>query len=401
LFLLTIDVETILGLLLLFAFVQNTSIQAVAWWGSAHLLRAGSLALYGLYGQVSDLVAIDLADAVLFASFAVTWNGARVFDGRRTRPGSLITGATIWILACHAFGLTAASPLRGVLSAGIIATYIWLTAIEFWRGRDEGLVSRWPAIVVLVAHGGVFLLRTPLSAVVPWSSATEPALASAWMTVISTEALLATISVAFILLAMAKERTELRHKTAAMIDPLTGLFNRRAFLEAAVRLIHRQIVNERPVAVFMIDLDRFKSINDQFGHSTGDAVLRIFAQIVRTKLRVTDLVGRLGGEEFALVLADACRDNAFAVAERIRQAFAAAAAVVDGHEVMATTSVGVAIIQDPEQDLKTLLTQADQALYRAKAGGRDRVVVIGLDLLIESGADGPVRIDGDAAKAAA
>jgi diguanylate cyclase (GGDEF)-like protein len=396
LFLLTIDVEAILGLLLLFAYVQNTSIPAVAWWGWAHLLRAVSLALYGMYGQIPDLLAIDLADAVLFASFAVTWNGARVFDGRRPRPGSLLIGAMVWIVVCQAAGLTAASPLRGVISGVIIASYIWLTACEFWRGRDEGLVSRWPAIVVLFAHGSVFLLRTPLTAVLPWSTASEPALASAWMTVMSTEALLATISVAFILLAMAKERTELRHKTAAMTDPLTGLFNRRAFLEAAVRLIDRQIARERPVAVFMIDLDRFKSINDRFGHSMGDAVLQIFAQTVRARLRVTDLVGRLGGEEFALVLADACRDNAFAVADRIRQAFAAAAAVVDGHEVMATASIGVAIIQDPEQDLATLLTQADQALYLAKADGRNRVVVVGLDLLVESSADGPHPLAPDA-----
>jgi diguanylate cyclase (GGDEF)-like protein len=142
-----------------------------------------------------------------------------------------------------------------------------------------------------------------------------------------------------------------------------------------------------PVAVFMIDLDRFKSVNDRFGHSVGDDVLRIFAESAQVNLRPTDIVARLGGEEFAVLLADACRDNAFKVAERIRSTFAALAATVAGHAVNATASIGVAIIQDPQQDVHALLAQADQALYRAKARGRNRVVVIGLDLFMEGGAD--------------
>ena len=89
LFLLTIDVEAILGLLLLLVWVQNTRIQAVAWWASAHLMRATSVMLYGLYGSVPDLISIDLANVILFSSFGVTWNGARVFNGRRSLPGSL------------------------------------------------------------------------------------------------------------------------------------------------------------------------------------------------------------------------------------------------------------------------------------------------------------------------
>lgn len=133
-------------------------------------------------------------------------------------------------------------------------------------------MSRWPAIFIMFAHGSVFLLRTPLSTAPPWSPA-DHSFSSAWLAVISTEALLATISTAFILLAMAKERAELRHKNAALIDPLTGLANRRAFLHDAGELIRRQAARGRPVAMFMIDLDRFKSINDRFGHAVGDRAL--------------------------------------------------------------------------------------------------------------------------------
>ena len=189
-----------------------------------------------------------------------------------------------------------------------------------------------------------------------------------------------TIATAFILLAMSKERTELRHKTAAMIDPLTGLLNRRAFLQDAEALMQQQIARDRPIGVLLIDLDHFKSINDRFGHAVGDKVLQIFAKTARTNLRQTDLVGRLGGEEFTVVLADASIDNAYLVADRLRKAFAAAAAVLDGEALYATASIGVSVIVDPRQDLAKLITLADQALYLAKARGRNRVEVAPIEV---------------------
>jgi hypothetical protein len=99
LFLVTIYVEAILGLLLLFVWAQNTAIHAVAWWGFAHLLRAASVTLFGLYGSVSDLISIDLANAVLFMAFGLTWTGARIFDHRRPRVFLLFGGALVWFAA--------------------------------------------------------------------------------------------------------------------------------------------------------------------------------------------------------------------------------------------------------------------------------------------------------------
>ena len=100
--------------------------------------------------------------------------------------------------------------------------------------------------------------------------------------------------------------------------------------------------------MLLIDLDHFKSINDRFGHATGDKVLQIFAKVAQSNLRQNDLIGRLGGEEFTVVLADASIDNAYLVADRLRNAFAvAAAAVVDDQALHATASVGVSVIVDP------------------------------------------------------
>jgi diguanylate cyclase (GGDEF)-like protein len=374
LFLLTMDVEAILGLLLLLVWIQNTRVHAVAWWAVADLMRAVSVMMYGLYGALPDLISIDLANVILFSSFGVTWNGARVFSGRPALPGSLIAGAGIWLLAAQWPGFEADSEVRSQLSSMIIAAYVWLTAYEFWRGRKEPLVSRWPAILLFIIHGAMFLLRTPLNSLLH-DKESDTILSSAWLSVLSLEAFLMTIATAFILLAMSKERTELRHKTAAMIDPLTGLLNRRAFLADAEALLRRQIARDRPIGVLLIDLDHFKSINDRFGHAVGDKVLQIFAKTTRASLRETDLIGRLGGEEFTVMLADAGRDNAFLAADRLRTAFAAEAAVLDGQMLHATASIGVSVIVDPAQDLAQLITLADDALYLAKARGRNRVEV--------------------------
>src|ERR1043165_6958664 len=128
LFLLTIDVEAILGLLLLLVWVQNTRVHAVAWWACAHLMRAISVMLYGLYGSVPDLISIDLTNVLLFSSFGVTWNGARVFNGREALPGSLIAGAVLWLFASQWPGFEIGMEMRGQLSSAIIAAYTWLTA---------------------------------------------------------------------------------------------------------------------------------------------------------------------------------------------------------------------------------------------------------------------------------
>jgi diguanylate cyclase (GGDEF)-like protein len=395
LFLVTIYVEAILGLLLLFAWIQNAQIRAVAWWGCAHLLRAASVVLFGMYGAVPSLVSIDLANVLLFLSFAVIWTGARVFDDRRPLPMYVLAGPVLWLAVAHLPALSDDLDLRVLLSSGIITAYTWLTAYEFWRGRSEPLVSRWPAIFMLFAHGSLFLLRTPLAAMLlPWSPASQM-FESVWLTVLSFEALLFTIATAFILLAMAKERTEYRHKTAAMVDPLTGIANRRSFLHEGGALTKRHAAHPRPTAVLLIDLDHFKSINDRFGHPIGDRVLQIFAVTAGANVRPSDLIGRLGGEEFAAVLFDADRDQALALAEGIRTAFAKAAAEVDGVPVAATVSIGVVVNEDRPLDVAELLGQADLALYCAKERGRNRVEIATLDLVLRrkspsAGLPGPV-----------
>ena len=373
LFIVTMHVEIMLGLLLFFAWAQNFSKKALAWWGSSHLLRAVSIMLFGMHGSIPAWASIDLANAALFASFALTWSGARVFDRRSAEPVWCMVGVVIWLLACRLPQLAASIELRALIGLFIVTTYTWLAAYEFWRGRDEALMSRWPAIFMLFAHGALFLLRTPLGMMFNISPANVFS-QSAWLELLSLEALLFTISIAFILLAMAKERTEFRHREAARTDALTGIFNRRGFLEQSAAS-NRWAMDLKPTAVLLVDLDNFKSINDRFGHAIGDRVLQTFAECAAANLPSEGLIGRWGGDEFVAVLYDTERDEAKAAAKRMQTTFQRLAADINGHPVNATLSVGMVFSPEGPLDLPALLVQADEALYLAKELGRNRIEI--------------------------
>jgi diguanylate cyclase (GGDEF)-like protein len=177
----------------------------------------------------------------------------------------------------------------------------------------------------------------------------------------------------YLLGAMARERMVLGYKRASLIDPLTGVGNRRAFFERGEKLLYRSAFNSRPTVLLLFDLDRFKNVNDTFGHHVGDQVLTAFCSAATGALRPDDLFARLGGEEFASLLPHTSLDEGLAVAERIRSNFEATALKVGAKTLSATVSIGVAISIDPSRNLADVLKAADQALYRAKANGRNRI----------------------------
>ena len=157
-------------------------------------------------------------------------------------------------------------------------------------------------------------------------------------------------------------------------DALTGILNRGAVLEMLFNEFSRSMRERKPVGVILADLDHFKSVNDTYGHSTGDVVLHHVAQKIRSVIRTYDLVGRYGGEEFLIVLPGCDATNAEQNAERIRLAVASEAIPSAGNvEVKPTVSMGVVSVCAPT-DYQAVLNAADEALYRAKREGRNRVV---------------------------
>jgi diguanylate cyclase (GGDEF)-like protein len=189
--------------------------------------------------------------------------------------------------------------------------------------------------------------------------------------VFSIELVLYAVGTVFVIFMLVSERTVKAHKTAASVDPLTGMFNRRGFAEACARVIEREAKAGRPLCVMIFDIDHFKGINDRFGHPAGDEILKLFATIVVNGLRLSDLSGRIGGEEFAALLPCPLEEGVVA-AERVREAFEASGIVCEEGKVDTTVSIGVA--GGPAgTELEVLLAAADTALYQAKRGGRNRV----------------------------
>jgi diguanylate cyclase (GGDEF)-like protein len=351
-----------LGLFLLVLWSQERSMRALGWWGGAYLLGAFAVTLWGAGPAVPQ----ELPGMLLFVACGMIWNGARLFQSRQIWSVAPFFGAMAWLIAMQFPDFMHSGYARLMMSSAVMALYAFLAAFELRRERRKDLAARFMRLGAPVLHGAVFLTPVGLSLLAP-ASVTADGL----FVLLALETMIYVVGIAFVIVVMTNERTVLVHKTAAMTDLLTGLFNRRAFIEAANRLIGQSGRYSQPVSLLAFDLDKFKSINDRFGHATGDAALKVFASTISGNVRATDVIGRLGGEEFACVIPGNASDAAV-VAERLRAAFQTAGVVIAGHEIGATVSIGVATASPPVS-LDALLSCADAALYRAKHNGRNRI----------------------------
>lgn len=171
-----------------------------------------------------------------------------------------------------------------------------------------------------------------------------------------------------------QKKMEEELRSLATLDGLTGAYNRRHFLYKAKTEVPRSQRYNHPLTVLMIDLDLFKRVNDTYGHGGGDEVLRRFVAIVRDSLRGPDVLGRIGGEEFALMLPETDIEGAITLAERIRTDLQNTAILWDKHIIKVTASFGIAMLHKDDKDIHDMLARADRALYNAKAAGRNCVM---------------------------
>ena len=170
------------------------------------------------------------------------------------------------------------------------------------------------------------------------------------------------------------KRSQLRFMKLSSIDSLTGILNHQHFMGEAERAL-RVLEKKHAHACFVsIDLDHFKHVNDTHGHAMGDAVLRRTVAVCQQQLRATDLFGRLGGEEFGILMVDCTMTQGIAIADRIRVALESSPVTEDGHVVTFSASVGLACTHAAGYELSRLCREADAALYRAKRAGRNRVI---------------------------
>jgi diguanylate cyclase (GGDEF)-like protein len=358
-------VTSLLGLFLLFAWMQDR-IAALAWWGVAYLIGGSSAVIWRLEELMWFPVPQSILDISLFIALGMIWTAARVFHGRKVHWITMCAGAGVWTAADLLHAVPHTPSMRIMLSSVIVATYTFMIAIELWRERRKSLLRRWPSLLVPMLHGAIFLFP------VAFASLGVRSLSTGWIAVFAIEITLYVVGAAFIVLVLAKDRTVSRYKRAAETDPLTGLYNRRGFFaSAALMMKANQKKKQAPVSVLAFDLDKFKSINDRFGHKAGDTVLEMFSKSVLKTMRTDDIIGRLGGEEFVAVISGKLSDACIA-AERVRVAFEAAALAPDSPGIPVTVSIGVATGL-PTASLDKIIERADAVLYKAKENGRNRV----------------------------
>jgi diguanylate cyclase (GGDEF)-like protein len=366
-------VSAVSGVFLIFAAMQTKGSGGMLWWASANLTMATAIPLIAFNTDTLSMPSVVVAITLLNLSPALVWASAQAVDGKRPDVGVVGSGAAVWLVAYTIPAIRHSIEAQVSLNLAIASIFIFAAAYEFWRGRDDRLTARWPLIVLLILHG----MFSAGGAVAAAAGALTPINGTAlltWIGFVHFETLAFVVGTSIFTVAMARERQELLHKITANTDSLTGLSTRRAFYERAALILEASRDTGAPVAVILFDLDAFKTINDTYGHGPGDEVLRTFGQSVRKMLRSTDLIGRLGGEEFGAMLPGASLEAAYVVAERTRVAFTAACRTLGDLDttVSATVSAGVARAEG-QQSLDSLLKAADEALYRAKTKGRNRV----------------------------
>ncbi|WP_036293603.1 diguanylate cyclase [Methylosinus sp. PW1] len=340
------------------------------WWWSAVFATAGAAALTYAFRNEAEWLSIIFGNALNMWSCGLLWTGVVVFVEKPVRLPLALLGGAIWIAGLWRMGIH----MRIAETAAISAVYEAAAAWELFRYnriREQRLVSsRVTAWIIALQAALDFALAVaaPFLVVDNESFLTSPYLKARFLELSGFVAILG-----FLVATLSKERLAKRREVAAMIDPLTGLPNRRAFERAVERA--KRSAPAPSTAVLVFDLDNFKYINDRFGHAEGDRVLAVFGATATRNTRSSDMLARIGGEEFVAILSPADRTSALAIAERIRSAFIHDAAhLADG---AATVSVGVTVLEDATPDLAAMTRVADDALYRAKAEGRNRVIFAG------------------------
>lgn len=334
-------------------------------WTGANLVLAAGLIVYVLWPTVPPPLAI-IADMLLMVGFALRLAAVRSFGGRRTNliqslATALAIGTIVVVVSIYSVGFTLVNIALTVQST--------LIAYEFWRDRHDRLTSRYGLVATYALMAMSFAARAGQGLFFPEQINTY----IPYDPVLEYHLLIALIHVtagSILVLSLASEQASQRLQSAANRDPLTGLFNRRAF-ETHLR----NCMSQDALAIILVDIDHFKAINDRYGHAAGDAVLSkvstVFSQIVGTEGHVA----RIGGEEFAVVLTSVRSHEAWNIAERLRQAIQVAVVPFGPHTIQMTASLGIAQTLQAGGDPSELFEAADRALYEAKADGRNACVL--------------------------
>lgn len=356
---------------LLAASMLNRQVRAIRYWAAGLFIFA-----VGLLLQVSSPpMPLWISAVVITQAYFLLWWGTRCYR-KPDQTGFKRIGLGILVVQGIGFYFLRETLSFSIMWHSALVMLVCLMAIaELWftPWLHRAVTGVWTLLWTI--HAWVYLRRFGLYM-------TDEAYINAtdFQMAISIESLNYLEGIAFIygfsLLCVVLTTVSLQHalKDQASRDPLTNLFNRRALEEAAVKSLAQSRRSSRPLALLMMDLDRFKAINDLHGHKAGDQVLVAFAQHLQDHSRVPDLICRFGGEEFLLLLPDTSLTEAQNIAERIRDSWQKSPVPTAAGDVAVTVSIGVVeFTQADDENLFDLAERADHALYQAKKLGRNRV----------------------------
>lgn len=340
-------------------------------WAAGFFAFATGCLVAMLRGHFPGNLGSALTNILMLLGYLLVLHGVVALDRRYNPLWTAVTlgaAALVWAVG----GTQMTDTFWHYVAAFPISVISGLTAITLLRSRAvHGLRSKSLAVAVFAFHGAFYLARAFIMPVVVANFG--PDLLPFFAKTTMLEGTLFAVAMPMALIAIVREEYQASLLETTRTDHLTGLTNRRGFFErgeAAVKQAHRQ---GHAISLLAFDLDHFKSINDQYGHNVGDSVLKLFASTAAEIAGKDALLARLGGEEFALLLADISSDEARMVGEAIARAFADRAERLDSMAIGATVSVGVAESKSTTADLTTILVAADRALYRAKSLGRNRI----------------------------
>ena len=357
----------------LFFFEQQQGAAAgrTATWARAKQFQAVAWGLLYLRGTLPDFLTIPFANALLFTGFALDasalWEQAGRRVWRRYLVPALAAAITIFV---SAWVLDKPAPERIAITSVVMGFFFVAGAAALARGWSAGTMLRRYLVVAMLVLALAVVARGLLSVALPdgWSWV-SPALIQG----VGIAALyLMMLSNAFGYLLLAQERLDGELARLEVLDALTEVPNRRGFYQALTPWMALARRPGLPTALIILNLDHFKRINDDYGHAVGDMVLVAMVDECKKQLRDSDLMGRLGGGEFAIQLPRTTQDDAMMVAERIRNAIALLPVKAEKAVINMTASLGVTTIRADDSAV-SLFKRADEALREAKASGRNRV----------------------------
>jgi len=366
----TILLNLVLGAAMFVIYNALASQKSFRTWGIACFVFAGANVLAGLRNTLdAQWLTVYVADLLIILVPLLALHGLRQYQLQRRIPSRwtllvlLISAVILYFL----FSL----PLAAQVVTALICAVLYIYAGSYVKTIKPTPRFTRRALSLLFFIHGFLLLATAIVVAVEAQVALF----------ISSEQLITILLIAHLLLTTGTtvlfpvfvfSLNERRLLEVVNVDELTQLFNRRGFFELGSELLAKNHAQARSSCVLMLDLDRFKSINDRYGHAAGDACLRDVAGIIKRHMREHDIAARIGGEEFAIALANVDRAQAEQVSRRLVERVAQHKFEFQGETIDLTVSVGGIITAENEPDLNALLKDADTALYEAKSRGRNQ-----------------------------